>query len=180
MLARITLGERKLDAVFIAFFLANLLAVTYAVSIEQLLIPDPYNFIQPPWPPAALVDAIHAYGDRYDPLLMARPLWWKVFIAWDVFLFGPFYALATFAYWTGRSWIRLPSIVYASALLAIMSVILVEELYGPHATAYPGIVLSLNAPWVIMPVAILIRMVSNERPFLREQPETDTADQWSL
>ncbi len=51
-------SQRKLDWVFVGFFLINLYFITYIVDIEQLIIPDPYHYVQPPWPPAAMVKLI--------------------------------------------------------------------------------------------------------------------------
>jgi hypothetical protein len=73
-------SRRKLDWIFVAFFLINLYFVTYIVDIEQLIIPDPNHYQQLLWPPAAIVKLIHRYGQMYDPLMMARPQWWKMTI----------------------------------------------------------------------------------------------------
>ncbi len=64
-------SRRKSDWIFVAFFLLNLCFVTYIVDIEQLIIPDPYYYYQqPPWPPAAMVNLVHSYGQTYDPVVM--------------------------------------------------------------------------------------------------------------
>ena len=49
-----------------------------AATFEQLVIADPYDFEYPSWPPRFMVDAVHWWGRTFDPLLMARPTWWKV------------------------------------------------------------------------------------------------------
>jgi hypothetical protein len=113
----IPLSRRRLDLLFVAFFLLNLLFITYIVDIEQIIIPDPAHFQYPIWPPAPLVDLIHWYGRTYDPLLLARPPWWKATIWIDSLFFGPFYAVAIYAYLKGKDWIRIPSIIWASVLL---------------------------------------------------------------
>jgi len=53
----------------------------------------------------------------FDPVLLARPAWWKATIWIDAVLFGPFYALAIYAYARGKDWIRLPSVIWASVML---------------------------------------------------------------
>ena len=40
----IPLRERPFDLVIVAFFVINLLFITYVVDIEQLIIADPYHF----------------------------------------------------------------------------------------------------------------------------------------
>ena len=72
------LARRPADWPIIIFFLINLLLITYIVDLEQLVIPDASNFTYPVWPPAPMVDLVHKYGNTFDPVLIARPAWWKV------------------------------------------------------------------------------------------------------
>lgn len=164
----VPLRERPVDIALVVFFVINLLFITYLIDIEQLTVPSTENFDYPVWPPSFIVDLVHWYGRNYDPLLMERPVWWKVTIWWDQLYFGPFYALAIYAFTTGKDWIRIPSIIYASVILTILSIILSEEVFGSHATGSVAFVLACNAPWVIMPLILLLRMVASERPFTQE------------
>ena len=66
----IPLRRRKLDLLIIAFFILNLGFITYIVDIEQIIIPDPYHFDYPVWPPRPFVDMVHHYGETIDPVLM--------------------------------------------------------------------------------------------------------------
>src|SRR5690242_20645816 len=93
--------QRKLDWLFVFFFVINLGFITYVVDIEQLIIPDPSSYQQPAWPPAAMIQLVHSYGNTFDPLLMARPQWWKNTIWIDVIFYGPFYAAAIYAFVKG-------------------------------------------------------------------------------
>ncbi len=160
----IPLHQRKLDWFFIVFFLINLFFITYIVDIEQLIIPDPYHFTQPPWPPAPMVKMIHNYGTTLDPLLMARPQWWKNTIWLDVVFYGPFYVAALYAFIKGKNWIRIPAIFYSGMMFADVFIILGEEIAGPHATPHLPIVLLLNLPWLFMPILLTLRL-RKERPF---------------
>ena len=90
-------------------FLVNLLAITYVVDLEQLVIANPAHFTYPAWPPRFAIDADHWWGRTFDPLQLARPVWWKMTIWIDVLLFGPFYVVATYAYLRGRAWIASPA-----------------------------------------------------------------------
>jgi hypothetical protein len=159
--------RRKIDWVIVLFFLINLFFITYIVDIEQLIIPDPYHFVQPLWPPAPLIRMVHAYGTAYDPLLMARPQWWKDTIWLDVVLYGPYYLVAVYAFVRGREWIRVPTIFYAGMLFADVFIILGEELAGAHASPQPLLVVSLNLPWLLIPILLILRM-------WREHPFTST------
>lgn len=161
----IPLSRRRGDLLVVAFFLFNLLVLTYMVDLEQLVIPDPAHFTYPLWPPRVAVDFAHWWGRTFDPLLLARPVWWKVIITIDALLCGPFYAVAIYAYARGREWIRIPSLLYASFMLTAVSIILAEEAVGPYHTPHLPIVLLANACWVLVPLYILYRMAPRAHPF---------------
>jgi hypothetical protein len=160
------LTQRRGDILIVAFFLLNLCYITYMVDLEQLVIPDPAHFTYPVWPPRFAVDADHSWGRAYDPLLLARPVWWKMTIWIDALVFGPFYAVAIYAYSKGREWIRIPSIMYASVMLTNVTIILGEEVAGPHRTPQLPMVLLANAAWVLIPLFILYRMAPRAHPFM--------------
>ena len=160
----IPLNKRKFDWLFIGFFLLNLFFITYIVDIEQLIIPDPYHFVQPLWPPAPMVRLIHQYGETLDPLLMARPQWWKDTIWLDVLFYGPFYAVAIYAFVRGKEWIRIPAVFFSGLMFADVFIILGEEIAGPHASPQLAAVLALNLPWLIIPILLTIRLW-NPAPF---------------
>lgn len=95
---RIPLSKRPGDIALLAFFLVNILFISYIVDIEQLIIANPYHFTYPIWPPPPAVNAIHWWGSTFDPLVIARPAWWKMTIWIDDLFFGPFYVVAIYAY----------------------------------------------------------------------------------
>ena len=108
----IPLSLRKGDIAILVFYWVNLLLITYVVDVEQLTIPDLHpGWTYPLWPPKAAVDIIHGYGLSHDPVLLARPVWWKMTIWIDSIFFGPYYAFAIYAFTKGKSWIRIPSII---------------------------------------------------------------------
>ena len=166
----IPFSQRRVDWFFVGFFLINLFFITYIVDIEQLMIPDPNNFRQPIWPPAPMVRMVHAYGSSFDPLLLARPQWWKMTIWVDVLLYGPFYVLATYAFIKGRDWIRIPAFFYSGMMFMGVTIILGEEIAGPHATPHLPLVLGLNLPWLLMPIFLTFRL-RKEQPFTNERTE---------
>jgi hypothetical protein len=114
---------------------------------------------------------VHAYGQTFDPLLLARPPWWKATIWIDALLFGPFYLAAIYAYITGREWIRIPSIIYSSMLITNVLIILSEEIYGSHASPHLPVVLLLNFPWLAFPLFIIYRMWRSPHPFSEESTQ---------
>ncbi len=162
------LSKRRVDWPILIFFLLNLFLITYIVDLEQLVIPDANHFSYPAWPPAFMVDVIHHYGNTFDPVLIARPAWWRATIWIDVLLFGPFYVLAIYAFIRGKNWIKVPALVYSGMMLSNVLIILFEELYGPSATPQFGIVLMLNLPWLLMPMFIIYRSVRAPQLFPQE------------
>ena len=168
MLKTIPLGERRLDLAFIVFFAINLGFITYIVDIEQLTVANPWSGTYPLWPPKPFVDMVHWWGRSFDPPLRAREPWWRATIWLDVIGFGPFYAFAIYAFIKGRSFIRVPALVWAGVMFANVTIILFEELYGAHKTPRPGIVLAANLPWLLMPWLIVARLGLRDRPFSRE------------
>jgi hypothetical protein len=165
----VPLRERKVDLLFLIFFVINLGLVTYIIDLEQLVIADPSHFTYPVWPPAPMVDLVHSYGHSLDPLLLARPPFWRMTIWIDVLFFGPFYAFGIYAFIRGRSWIRVPALVWSGMMLSNVLIILMDERYGTSATPHFGLVLLLNVPWLAFPIGMIARM-RRDRPFERTAP----------
>lgn len=162
----VPLRERRGDWLFLGFFLLNATFITYVVDLEQLVIADPARFDPPLWPPAPLVDLVHWWGNTFDPLLIARPAFWRMTIWIDVLFFGPYYLAALYAFVRGRDWIRVPALVWSGTMLANVLIILMEERFGEHATPHFGVVLLANASWLLMPLATIWRM-RRDHPFTR-------------
>lgn len=165
MAETIPFSQRRIDIVIVAFFLINLLFVSYCIDTEQLVIANPAHFTYPLWPPRPMIDAVHWWGNNFDPLLIARPVFFKVTIWLDNLLYGPFYAVAIYAYIKGKEWIRLPSIIYAVSMISGVIMILSEEAFGQYHTAHLALVVSANASWILFPLLILFRFGLNEHPF---------------
>lgn len=164
----IPLKERKIDLLLLCFFFVNLLMITYIVDLEQLVIPDTGKFTYPVWPLPFMVDIVHWWGRSFDPVLMARPAWWKATIWIDAVLFGPFYVFAIYAFIRGKEWIRIPCFIYSGIMWTNVFIIMSEEYFGIHATSSPMVVTSANFPWFIFPVIIIARMWRAQNPFTRE------------
>jgi hypothetical protein len=167
------LRERRIDLVYVAFFVVNAVFVTYIIDLEALVIQDTSNFEQPVWPPAPMVDLIHWYGRTYDPLLMARPPFWQATMWIDVLLFGPFYLAAIYAFIRGRNWIRVPALVWSGMMMSNVLIILMDEWYGVTPAPNYWFVVGLNLPWLLLPLAVIWRM-RRDQPFnhppLRRSP----------
>lgn len=161
----IPISKRPLDYIYVLFFLINLLFITYIVDLEQLVIDDVTHFSYPIWPLPFFVDMVHWWGNTFDPLQSARPVWWKATIWLDVVLFGPYYACAIYAFIKGREWIRIPTLVIMPVLFTNVFIICSEEIFGPtHALNLP-LVLFANLPWALFPILLIWKMWKNEHPF---------------
>jgi EXPERA (EXPanded EBP superfamily) len=177
MRSPIPLSRRPLDVVLIAFFALNLFFTTYVVSLEQLVIDDPSSYVPPLWPPAPFLALIHWYERSFDPLLLARPAWYRATIWMDVLGFGPFYAFAIYALARGRDWIRIPSIIWASMMATNVFIILFDELLGVHATPHPVNVVGANGVWLLIPFVVVWRVARSEHPFTEEAPYMASREQ---
>jgi hypothetical protein len=163
------LGRRPLDLLLVGFFALNLLVITYLFDIEQVIVADPSHFEYPVFPPRFMLDLAHWWERNFDPLLWARPTWYQATIWIDLVGFGPFYALAIYAFTRGREWIRVPAIVWASVMLTNVTIILSEEIWGPFASPKLWAVVAANASWILFPVLAIAR-VSRPGPLFRSPP----------
>jgi hypothetical protein len=166
----IPLSRRPLDILLIVFFSVNLFFITYIVDLEQIIIDDPAHFMPPLWPLPTMVEMDHWWQRTYDPLILARPAWYRATIWIDALLFGPFYAFAIYAYARGRDWIRIPSIIWASMMFTNVLIILFDELLGVHATPHPVTVVGANASWLLIPFLVVWRVGRSEHPFTLPAP----------
>ncbi len=169
----IPLSRRKGDIAILVFFWINILFITYVVDVEQIVLPDiSGDWEYPLWPPRPAVDLIHWYGHNFDPVLIARPAWWRMTIWIDSIYFGPFYIFAIYAFTKGKEWIRVPALVWAGLMIANVTIILGEEFMGEHATPHPWMVLALNLPWLLFPFFVIYRM-KEAHPFTEEVAAAD-------
>jgi len=170
------LRNRRIDLLFIAFFALNLGFITYFFDIEQLTVANAAHMTAyPAWPPEPIVKLVHWYGNHWDPLLMARPAFFRMTIWIDVVVFGPFYAFAIYAFIRGRDWIRVPALVWAGVMMANVAMILFEERAGVYATRHFAMVLGANLPWGLLPVAVIIRL-ARDHPFTTPRPVAAESD----
>jgi hypothetical protein len=170
-MAALPLSRRPLDVAFLAFWVINFGFITYMIDIEQIVISDPARFGYPLWPPRFAVDAIHWWARSFDPVVWTRAPWYRATIWIDSLVFGPFYLFAIAAFWQGKDWIRIPCFVWAGMMIAIVTIILFEELWGSTPTPARGIVVAANLPWLLFPFAVIWRM-RRELPFAQRPGTT--------
>ncbi|MFW9923564.1 MAG: EXPERA domain-containing protein [Candidatus Thorarchaeota archaeon] len=166
-------ARKIMDIIILVFFIFNFIFICYLFDIEQLIVLDHSvvgtpGYIYPPWPPKFIVDLNHWVG-QFDPALFERPVWWRATIWIDVVFFGPFYAVATYAFIRGKNWIRMPSIIWASVMLTNVTVILFTEFVGYPYNPYWYVVVSANLLWILFPIFIFIRMALYPNTFSGER-----------
>ncbi len=164
----IPLRERPLDIGLLVFFAISLLLGTCIFNLEQIVIETPYAFAPPAWPPRFCIDIIHWWEKTFDPLMWARPAWYRAIVWMDELAFGPFYAVALYAFWRGRDWIRIPGIIWGAMMFTHVFILLFEELKGVHASPHPVVVILANAAWLVAPLVVGWRVLSQRHPFTRE------------
>jgi hypothetical protein len=99
------------------------------------------------------------YAETLDPLLLDRLLSIRVMFGIDAFVFGTFYLVLVYAFVRQRNWIRLPALLFASAMFYSVVVYVLMEALSEHAeqTNLP-MVLLIGAPYSVMPLLLIYRM----------------------
>lgn len=110
------------------------------------------------------------YAETFDPLLLDRLLSIRVMFGIDAFVFGTFYLVLVYAFVRRRNWIRLPALLYGSAMVYSVLVYNLMEAFSERApeTNLP-MVLLIGAPYTIIPLLLIYRMWKPD-PFGREEP----------
>jgi hypothetical protein len=108
--------------------------------------------------PNPLARANWFYARDADPLLIASPFYLQVSCFISAFVFGAFYPVLVYAFVTGANWIRVPAIVYVSAMTYGMVMFLCVEFLGPLPPTNLRWFLFWNLPYLLIPLALGWRM----------------------
>jgi hypothetical protein len=157
------LRDRPFDIAFAVIFL--LFTVTSGISDLVPTIGIPITADSTNW----LAQSNYWYGHDADPLFIDPPVWMRFVTGLSAFVYGPFYLVLAYCLLTGRNWIQLPAVIYASAISMITGVIVFGvEFFGEEQfrTDNPAKFLAFNLPYVIIPILLLIRM-RKPLPFTR-------------
>ncbi|MDT7801180.1 MAG: hypothetical protein QOI78_4613 [Actinomycetota bacterium] len=157
------LRERKIDVFFAVLFSA----FTVTSLISDLLPTVGVDFSQPS--DNFFVNSNYWYAHDADRLFMHPPDWMRIVTGLSAFGYMPFYVVLVFALVTGRNWIQLPSVIYATMIVTLTGVVVFGvEFFGDPAmrTGNPAKFLAFNLPYVLVPLLLLIRMRA-PKPFTR-------------
>jgi hypothetical protein len=157
-----SLRRRPLDAVLFVVCVVFTLT-TFVPDITAVLGIDLAHFevtrAHPPlWPPLFILEALVRYGRACDLLMIYNPPWFRAVMFGDIFVLGSYYLAAAYALYRRAAWIRIPTFVYASHVLTVAPLLVVEHLWGPQASPAPALVLAAYAPYWIFPVVMVWRM----------------------
>ena len=102
------------------------------------------------------------YASSFDPIFLDTPLWLRIMCGIDAFVFGPFYLVLIYALVRARSWIRVPALLYAAAIVYSTVVYFGYEVLDPanRAQANLSAVFLINIPFTLVPLLLLWRMSS--------------------
>jgi hypothetical protein len=156
--------ERKLDQFFAVIFVV--FAITSGIS--DFLPASGIKMVADSSNP--IVRANYEYAFGCDPLFLTPPVWMRFVTGLSAFVYGPFYLLLSWAIVKGKNWIQVPAIVYASMISSITGVIVFGvEFFGEPEWQCQNVpkFLSLNLPYVLIPLLLLARMRKHD-PFTRK------------
>lgn len=159
----LALRQRGIDIFFAVVFAA----FTVTSVISDLLPTVGVDFSHPS--DNFFVRSNYWYAHDADPLFMHPPDWMRIVTGLSAFVYMPFYVVLVFALLTGRNWIQLPSVIYATMIVTLTGVVVFGvEFFGEPAmrTQNPAKFLAFNLPYVLIPLLLLIRM-RKPAPFTR-------------
>ena len=150
--------QRPLDLLLNAFFSLSVLYGFLWSLPEGLGVPVAPDS---PWPP---LRALYDWAVRIEPAHLDPPASLIASCLLDGFVHAPFLVVLIYALVTGRSWIRIPALLYVGSSLTNMFLYFYETLFGAQPPLDLAIYLPMNLPWLVVPLLLAWRMRHSE-PF---------------
>eukprot|EP00741_Cyanophora_paradoxa_P011818 tig00020564_g11422.t1 len=153
---------RGIEWIFVAYFAVDIV-IGVLFDIEPWMIPDAskYDPSKTLWPPEWAVRLSHWFGQTHDPLLLARPLWFRAMILIRVVLV-PLEAGFLVALLKDQEWIRVPGVMYGSAIAYSTVIVMVEGLFGAKSTSTPIPYLAAYISYVVIPALFAYSMATKK------------------
>lgn len=180
IISGIHINERKSDWGYVIFLFFNWVVAVMIGDMAMCFISDPCTVGVPYkctnisnsgvgsyWPPESVASAFFWHMYDNDPLGYARPTWYMVTQWLGVFVWSIYYPVAIYAFIKGKNWIRIPTIMYCTSLILILTMIVSEGLFGDYQRSddkYWSVVTE-NGPWLVIIPTLLFRMLSSDKPF---------------
>ncbi|TNC29055.1 EXPERA domain-containing protein [Amycolatopsis alkalitolerans] len=149
------------------FFAIAFAAFTVTSLISDLLPTVGVDFSHPS--SNFFVNSNYWYAHDTDPLFMDPPTWMRIVTGLSAFGYMPFYVVFVYALITGRNWIQLPAVIYATMIVTLTGIVVFGvEFFGEPQwrTPNPAKFLAFNSPYVLVPLVLLVRM-RKPAPFTR-------------
>lgn len=158
------LSQRPLDILFLVYFITHI-PITLCIDLQGLspTIIDLKQYI-----PHALVEAKNQHAALFgDDLLAHPPLWFATAILLEIVLQIPYFLFAAHAFYHGKQWIRIPTVIYASHVSTTVAMIL-PELYARCTSPHYNmklLLVGLYSIYLIIPLLLLWRVCRVEHIF---------------
>ena len=118
------------------------------------------------------------YAKTFDPIFLNLPLWLRIVCSLDTILFGPFYAVSVYAFWTKQQearWYELVALPMAGALLYSTVVYFAYEVIAEAGRASLLWVFVINLPWTLAPLLLGARLgILRSSPKLSQRSRLST------
>jgi len=100
------------------------------------------------------------YASSFDPIFLDTPLWLRIMCTIDAYLFGSFYLALIYAIVRERNWIRVPALLYGSAIVYSTLVYFGYEFLDEANRSEANLlaVFLVNVPYTIIPLLLMWRM----------------------
>jgi hypothetical protein len=102
--------------------------------------------------------AVYWYGVRYDPLVVANPLFLQVMSGISAFVFGPLYLWLARGLWRRDPKVRMPALLWVVAMMYSMIVHVAVELWGELPPPNLAVFVGVYAGYVVVPLLIAWRV----------------------
>jgi len=154
--------KRPGDLVVLLYFLSHI-PITILID-SQVLLRSYITY------PKTLLDVCDQYVlDFQDKLVGNPPLWFQVFTACELLVQLPFFFFASYAYYKGRNWIRIPAIVYGVHVVTTLVPILAVQFLDPQIRPTDNVTLaclaSIYSIYLFIPLYIVLTNIFYEFPF---------------
>lgn len=108
------------------------------------------------------------YARSFDPVFLDPPHWLRIMCAIDAYVFGACYLVFIFAFVKGRNWVRIPALLYGSAIVYSTVVYFAWEFLDEENRSRANLfaVFIVNIPYTVVPLLLMYR-VRHTEPFTR-------------
>ncbi|CAM9208932.1 unnamed protein product [Heterosigma akashiwo] len=149
-----------LRVLFLGFFISHI--PTTLLIDGQAVIGSCY--------PQVLKDVLQWHiSTNQDFLMRDLELWFRCVVWGELVLQLPFFFVASYAFYKGCNWIRIPSIIYGSHVATTMIPILGEIIFSPKWSAASGqanlLLFGIYFPYLAIPFLMVVTMALDPEPF---------------